>query len=205
MRKIYLSGALLGASAITMAGCNGSTTTNVNINRPVMTTDANTNYNSGMSNMNSNMNSNRMMSANPDNDFMKEAATGGMAEVEMGKMMAVKATNPEVKKFAQMIVTDHTAANNELKALAAKKNVTLPTDVDASQKSTMDMMKTKSGADLDKEYVENMVSDHEKDVADFQKQSMSATDPDVKAFAAKTLPTLKKHLDAIKAIQSKMK
>lgn len=188
-----------------MAGCNGSTTTNVNINRPVMTTDANTNYNSGMSNMNSNMNSNRMMSANPDNDFMKEAATGGMAEVEMGKMMAVKATNPEVKKFAQMIVTDHTAANNELKALAAKKNVTLPTDVDASQKSTMDMMKTKSGADLDKEYVENMVSDHEKDVADFQKQSMSATDPDVKAFAAKTLPTLKKHLDAIKAIQSKMK
>jgi putative membrane protein len=69
----------------------------------------------------------------------------------------------------------------------------------------MDDLKGENGAEFDKEYVEQMVDDHEKDVAEFQKQADSSTDPDVKAFAAKTLPTLKKHLDAIKAIQAKMK
>jgi len=69
----------------------------------------------------------------------------------------------------------------------------------------MDELRAKTGADFDREYVEEMVDDHEEDVAAFEKQAQSATDPDVKAFAAKTLPVLKKHLDAIKAIQAKMK
>ena len=102
------------------------------------------------------------------------------------------------------MVDDHTKANTELKALAAKKNKTLPAELDSSHKSTMDDLKGKSGADFDQDYVEAMVDDHEEDVAAFEKQSQNSSDPDVKAFAAKTLPTLKKHLDAIKAIQAKM-
>jgi putative membrane protein len=136
--------------------------------------------------------------------FLKDAAQGGMAEVELGKLASQKSQNAEIKKFGQMMVTDHTAANNELKALAAKKNITLPTDI-GSHKSTMDGLSKDTGADFDKGYVDAMVKDHETDVSAFQKQADSATDADVKAFAAKTLPTLKKHLDAIKAIQAKMK
>jgi putative membrane protein len=136
---------------------------------------------------------------------MKEAANGGMAEVELGKVASTKAANAEVKKFGQMMVTDHSKANEELKALAAKKGVDLPKEVDSSHKSIMDSLKNKTGADFDKEYVEEMVDDHEKDVAAFEDKAKNAKDADVKAFAEKTLPTLRKHLDAIKAIQAKMK
>ena len=103
------------------------------------------------------------------------------------------------------MVTDHSKANDELKALAKKKNWTLPAEPDSSTKSTLDSLKSKTGADFDKEYVSEMVDDHEKDVKAFQDKAQNATDPDLKAFAAKTLPTLQKHLDAIKAIQAKMK
>ena len=73
-----------------------------------------------------------------------------------------------------------------------------------SHKSTLDDLNKLSGAEFDKEYVDAMVEDHEDDVAAFEDQSKNATDPDVKAFAAKTLPTLKKHLEAIKGIQAKL-
>jgi putative membrane protein len=134
---------------------------------------------------------------------MKDAAQGGTAEVELGKLAAQKAKDPEVKKFGQMMVDDHSKANKEMQDLAKKKNVTLPTDLGKHQ-STLDKLKGLSGADFDKEYVEEMVDDHETDVSEFEKQSTSSSDPEVKAFAAKTLPVLKKHLDAIKAIQAKM-
>jgi len=143
-----------------------------------------------------------MMTASPES-FAKDAAEGGMAEVKMGQLAEKNAKDPEVKKFGQMMVTDHTKANDELKALAAKKNYQLPNDIGSNQ-STYDKLSKLTGADFDKEYVEDMVSDHETDVKDFQREAENGTDPDVKAFAAKTLPTLQKHLDAIKAIQAKM-
>jgi putative membrane protein len=127
-----------------------------------------------------------------------------MSEVELGKLASTKAANAEVKKFGQMMVTDHSKANEELKALATKKGWTLPTESDSSHKSTLDTLKNKSGADFDKEYVEEMVDDHVTDVKAFEDKAKNATDPDLKAFAEKTLPTLRKHLDAIKAIQAKM-
>jgi putative membrane protein len=136
---------------------------------------------------------------------MTEAAKGGMAEVELGKLAVGKAQNPEVKRFAQQMIADHTRANNELKTLAGKKSVTLPTDVGAEHKATMDKLSKLSGAEFDKEYVRAMVEDHEKDVKEFQTQSATSTDADVKAFAAKTLPTLQSHLTMIKGIQGKMK
>jgi len=141
--------------------------------------------------------------ASPES-FMKDAAQGGMAEVQLGKLAEQKSKDPEIKKFAQMMVTDHTAAGNDLKALATKKNFTLPTDI-GSHKSTYDKLNGLSGTDFDKAYVDDMVSDHEEDVEAFQKQADHSTDPEVKAFAAKVLPVVKKHLDAIKAIKAKMK
>ncbi len=137
-------------------------------------------------------------------DFMKEAAQGGEAEVELGRIAVKNAKSPEVKKFGQMMVDDHSKANAELKKIAETKKVTLPADIGPHQK-TVDKLKGMTGADFDKEYVNDMVEDHESDVAAFQKQADNSSDPEVKAFAAKTLPVLKKHLDAIKEIQAKMK
>jgi len=136
--------------------------------------------------------------------FMNDAAPGGMAEVELGKLAASKAQNAEVKTFAQKMVDDHSKAGEELKALAAQKKVTLPTDVLPTHKEIMNKLSKLSGADFDKEYVKAMVTAHEKDVAAFENVSKTAADADVKAFAAKTLPTLKMHLEMIKGMADKM-
>ena len=136
--------------------------------------------------------------------FMNDAAPGGMAEVELGKLAASKAQNAEVKAFAQKMVEDHSKAGEELKQLAAQKKVTLPPDVMPKHKEIMDKLSKLSGADFDKEYVMAMVEAHEKDVAAFENVSKTAADADVKAFATKTLPTLKMHLEMIKGMADKM-
>ncbi len=136
--------------------------------------------------------------------FMNDAAPGGMAEVELGKMAASKAQNAEVKAFGQKMVDDHSKANDELKQIAAQKKVMLPPDVLPAHKQLMEKLSKLSGADFDKEYVAAMVEAHEKDVAAFENVSKTAADADVKAFATKTLPTLKMHLEMIKAMADKM-
>ncbi len=136
--------------------------------------------------------------------FMNDAAPGSMAEVELGKMAAGKSNNAEVKAFGQKMVEDHTKANDELKQLAAQKKVMLPPDVNPAHKQLMEKLSKLSGADFDKEYVKAMVADHEKDVAAFENVSKTAADADVKAFATKTLPVLKMHLEMIKAMADKM-
>ncbi len=136
--------------------------------------------------------------------FMNDAAPGGMAEVELGKMAASKAQNAEVKAFGQKMVDDHSKAGEELKQLAAQKKVTLPPDVLPAHKQLMEKLSKLSGAEFDKEYVAAMVEAHEKDVAAFENVSKTAADADVKAFATKTLPTLKMHLEMIKAMADKM-
>jgi len=139
-----------------------------------------------------------------DLDFMNAAAAGGMAEVELGKMAVSKAQNAEVKAFAQKMIDDHSKAGAELKQLATQKKVMLPPDVLPTHKEIMDKLSKLSGADFDKEYVKAMVEAHIKDVAAFENVSKTAADADVKAFATKTLPTLKMHLEMIKDMADKM-
>jgi len=140
-----------------------------------------------------------------DSDFMMKAAQGGMAEVDMGNMASSKATNADVKKFGDRMVTDHSKANDELKQLAATKGVTLPTAVSAEEQKDMDALSAKSGKDFDKAYIDDMVKDHEKDVAEFEKASKDAKDADLKAWVTKTLPTLQGHLKMAKETQKKVK
>lgn len=140
-----------------------------------------------------------------DTDFMTKAAQGGLAEVNMGNMAASKATNADVKAFGNRMVTDHSKANDELKQLAATKGVTLAADVNDEQKKAMDSMSSKNGKDFDKAYMDDMVKDHETDVKEFEKASKSAKDADLKAWAAKTLPTLQEHLKMAKDTQKKVK
>src|SRR5256714_1245551 len=132
-----------------------------------------------------------------DKSFMKEAAKGGMMEVDMGKMVQQKGKSADVKKFGSTMVADHTKANNELMAIAKKKGVDL-------SKEKGKMMKLNDPT-FDKEYINAMVKDHEEDLAAFQAEAKNGSDADVKAFASKTSAVIKKHLDMAKAAQAKLK
>jgi putative membrane protein len=132
-----------------------------------------------------------------DHHFVMDAATGGMAEVELGKLAADKATNADVKKFGQRMADDHGKANDELKSLAQSKQITLPNAVDAKHQATIDRLSKLSGEAFDRAYVQEMLKDHQKDVAAFRTESKSGKDPEVKAWAGKTLPTLEEHLKLI--------
>ncbi len=127
-----------------------------------------------------------------------------VGEVELGRLAASKAQSADVKAFGQKMVEDHSKVIEDVKLLMVQKKVLLPPDVMPTHIETMNKLSKLSGADFDKEYVKAMVEDHEKDVAEFENVSKTATDADVKAFAAKTLPTLKMHLEMIKGIAGKM-
>jgi putative membrane protein len=139
-----------------------------------------------------------------DTSFMKNAAQGGMAEVDLGQLAAQKASSSDVKDFGRRMVTDHSKAGDQLKALASKKGVTLPEAVASKDKSTSDKLSKLSGADFDRAYMNDMINDHETDVAEFQKAANNATDPDVRAFASSTLPTLQEHLKMAKETGAKV-
>ncbi|MBV9957595.1 MAG: DUF4142 domain-containing protein [Acidobacteria bacterium] len=145
---------------------------------------------------------NKSMMNNMDKKFVMEAAMGGMMEVELGRLAVEKGMSDEVKQFGQHMVDDHSKANDELMQLASSKGITLPTALDAKHKAMRDRMASLSGAAFDKAYKQEMLKDHRKDVAEFEKESMKAMDSDVKAFAAKTLPTLKEHLSMIEGMTS---
>lgn len=127
-----------------------------------------------------------------DRKFIEKAAAGGMFEVEAGKLAQTKGTSEGVKSFGSMLEKDHAAANEELKALAGKKGVELPSTLPKDMQSHLD--KLGKAKDFDKEFIKDVgLHDHKKDISDFEKASKKAKDADVKAFAAKTLPTLQKH------------
>lgn len=138
-----------------------------------------------------------------DQKFMKEAAQGGEAEVQLGQLAQQKAESPDVKAFGQRMVDDHTKANDQLKQVASQKGVTLPSQPDAKDKAEKARLEKMSGAQFDKAYMNYMVSDHKKDVADFQREASHANDPDVKNFAQSTLPTLQSHLQQAESIAPK--
>jgi putative membrane protein len=126
--------------------------------------------------------------------FVREAAIGGMAEVELGQLASGKASSAEVKQFAQRMVADHGKANTELKSLAEKKGLTVPTEVDAKHKQTMEKLGKLSGPAFDRAYMDEMRKDHKKDVSEFEQQSAKGSDPEIKQWAAATLPTLQEHM-----------
>ena len=133
--------------------------------------------------------------ANPDQKFVMDVAKGGMAEVELGKLASEKASSAEVKSFGQRMVDDHTKAGDELKTLAQSKNITLPTEIDPKEKALRDRLSKLSGEAFDRAYMTAMLDDHRKVANAFRIESRGGKDPEVKAWAAKTLPTITAHLD----------
>jgi putative membrane protein len=136
----------------------------------------------------------------PDQRFVMNTNWVGIAEVELGKLASEKAMNADVKSFGQRMVTDHGKAGDELKTLAQSKGITLPTDMDAKHKALRDRLIKMSGEAFDHAYIAAMVNGHREAVAAFRAEARSGKDPDIKAWAEKTLPTVSDHLKVAQSL-----
>jgi putative membrane protein len=140
--------------------------------------------------------------ANDDADFAAKAADGGMAEVITGQLAAQKASDPQLRMFGQRMVTDHSKANDELKQIASRDKITLPDQPGLKHKEMTSKLGKMDGAEFDKAYTQEMIKDHEEDVALFKKEAEDGKNPDLKMYAQKTLPTLQEHLEMIRKIST---
>ncbi len=129
-----------------------------------------------------------------DMKFAREAALGGMTEVQLGQLAVQKSSNDKVREFGQRMIDDHSKANDELKSVAAKDNIALPSQLDAKHRGMVDRFARMTGTQFDRVYVRDMVRDHQNAIAEFQKEANDGTNPDLKNFASSTLPTLQDHL-----------
>jgi len=139
--------------------------------------------------------------AKGDRKFIEKAAGGGMFEVQAGQLATTRAKSPDVKSYAGMLVDQHTKANDELTQLANAKGVELPAAPPRKMRREIDQLGKKNGDAFDKEFLKTAVKDHKDDIKDFEKASKDLKDPEVKAWATKTLPVLKEHLAQAQKLQ----
>jgi len=139
-----------------------------------------------------------------DFKFARDAAEGGLLEIKLGELAKQKATSPAVQQFADQMIQDHTKANTELKQLAMQKG-TIPDKLSRHQENEFERLQKLSGKDFDKSYAEHAVKDHKKDVKDFQDAVKDAQDPELKAFAQKTLPIIEHHTQMAEQMESSVK
>jgi putative membrane protein len=136
-----------------------------------------------------------------DRDFMLAAGQINLTEIKLGEYAAQNGKRDDVKTFGQRTVKDHTAINDDLKALAAQKNVTLPDNLDAAHQKMADKLMALTGSEFDKAYIAGMYNGHKKAIKAFKAESAATKDDDVKSFADKSLPVLEEHLKLITAIK----
>jgi putative membrane protein len=136
-----------------------------------------------------------------DQDFILAAAQGGMTEVKLGELAATNGMRDDIKKFGQMMVKDHTAINDDLKALAAQKGVTLPDSLDAKHQAMVDKMTALTGSEFDNAYINAMIKAHQKDAKAFKAESAATQDTDIKSFLDKSIPVVEAHLQHITAMK----
>ena len=139
-----------------------------------------------------------------DSSFIKEAAQGGMMEVKLGQTAKDHAQNADVKNYGEMLVKDHSKANDKLSQLAAEKGVNLAKEMEPKHTDMIKDMENKQGADFDRAFIEHAIKDHRKDISEFERASRNLNDSELKAFATETLPTLRHHLDEAERIAKSM-
>ncbi|SEW39093.1 putative membrane protein [Chitinophaga sp. YR573] len=136
-----------------------------------------------------------------DADFLVNAASGGMMEVQLGQLAQSNSTNQRVKAFGAMMIKDHGEGSITLKDLASSKNVTLPATVSNHQQKVIDNLRKKKGVNFDKTYIHAMVSDHKDDIDEFEKEGRKGTDLQIMTFANDNLTMLRRHHDSAIALQ----
>ncbi len=205
---IWVLTALIACGLWVVAGKAG-----INIHQGQNSNNQNGNSNTGNQNT-GNANANRSQNRNAntsgggmtagmsqqDHKFVMETAMGGLKEVELGRIAAQQGATDAVKQYGQRMVDDHTKANTELMTLATSKGMTLPTELDEKHRQDVTKLSGMSGAAFDRASARMMVNDHKKKVDNFEKQSERGGDPDLKAFATRTLPTVQEHLQMARAL-----
>lgn len=141
--------------------------------------------------------------SNADKEFVTKAGMAGLYEVQAANLALQNASSEDVKGFAQQMITDHSRANQELQELATAKGLALPAELAGNHKATVDDLSGLTGAEFDRMYMQHMTSDHQSDVAEFERAAATAEDADLKAWATKTLPTLKQHLQLAQQVAAK--
>jgi putative membrane protein len=136
-----------------------------------------------------------------DQEFMQAAAQGGMTEVKLGELAAQNGLRADVKEFGQMMVKDHSAINDDLKALAAKEGVTLPDSLDAKHQGMVDKLAALTGSAFDDAYVAAMIKGHKKDAKAFKAEFAATQDADIKSFLDKSIPVVESHLQHVMAMK----
>jgi putative membrane protein len=184
------------ALALISLGCSGNEKAATRDNNPAHPASADNSASSSAAPNTANSNS--------DQTFLQDAIKGNQAEITLGKMVTAKTKDPSVKQFAQMMVKDHTVALSQLQQLAQEKNVTVPEGFPDDAQQLQSKLQSDTGKQFDKDYMDGMVQDHQKDVQDFKVASQNAKDPDVKKIATKLTPTLERHLQKAQEIDQKL-
>ena len=137
-----------------------------------------------------------------DQNFVDKAASGGLSEVQTAQLAQQRSNSPQVKQFANRMITDHTQANNELQQIAQQQNITLPAKLDTKDESEYRKLSGLNGTSFDQAYAQGAVADHEQDIALFRKEAQSGQDPALKSYAQKTLPILEQHLQLAQSLNT---
>jgi putative membrane protein len=127
-----------------------------------------------------------------------------MLEVKLGELAQQNASSQAVKDFGRRMVADHGKMGEDVNRVASKENVSLPTDISMTEKMTYERLSKKNGMDFDKAYIEDMVKDHKSDIAAFEKEVNSGSDPEAKAVAEKALPIIREHLKMAQQIAAQL-
>lgn len=178
----------------TMQGSSTTSTANdqANMNMNATTNTSSTSNDRMANNESSNASSEQKLS-HSDRRFVEKAAEGGQSEVALGQLAQEKASNPDVKSFAQSLVQDHQNANSQLMQIAQQKDVKLKEDKSKEDHEYKRLAKA-SGDEFDREFIKNQVKDHKKDIKMFEKAAKDSKDEDVRNFATQVLPKLREHL-----------
>jgi putative membrane protein len=149
--------------------------------------------------------SGQALAQSSDESFAKDAASGGMAAVKLGQLAQRKGASSSVKEFGKHMEMDHSKAGEQLQAVSSKNHISLPSEMSRSDQETYERLSKLSGPEFDKAYSEDMLTDHQKDVAAFKKEASSGKNPDIKQFASDTLPTLEHHLEMAQDLANRAK
>ncbi|QRR00637.1 DUF4142 domain-containing protein [Dyadobacter sandarakinus] len=135
-----------------------------------------------------------------DQQFVTQAAEGGLLEVKLGELAVKSGTSAQVKDFGKAMIRDHTKVNDELKALAKKKNLNVPASLSPMKQQKYDSLASQTGTQFDMLYMNMMIASHEQTIGLFQTESTKGQDADVKKWADGKIPALKHHLEMAKKL-----
>ena len=139
-----------------------------------------------------------------DADFITEATQCSLAGIELGKLAWQNGDSKRVKRFGMLMMSGYAKVNNKIKGMASAKSISLPTALTSDKHNEIAMLSKKTKNEFDKAYISNMIADYEKEIPVFEAAAKNSADPEVKSLAAKTLPMLQAHLDAVNALHDSM-